>query len=155
MRDGWNVKLTRGGYRQRRESLSPHFDLPPSTNNSTRYPRRRNMKTRIFTSLIFLACAVFLTACPQQTSINRINGDPARYRGKEVLLVGTVTNSFGALGQGAYELSDETGKIWVLTQRGAPSRGARVGAVGRYINGAVWAGRNYGSALQETDRKVR
>jgi hypothetical protein len=113
------------------------------------------MKTRIFASLIFLACAVFLTACPQQTSINQVNGDPARYRGKEILIVGTVTRSFGALGQGAYELSDETGKIWVLTRRGAPTKGARVGAVGRYINGAVWNGRNYGSALQETDRKVR
>src|SRR5215813_10599857 len=117
--------------------------------------RSRKMKTRIFASLIFLACAVFLTACPQQTSINQINGDPARYRGKEILIVGTVTRSFGALGQGAYELSDETGKIWVLTRRGAPTRGARVGAVGKYINGVVWGGRNFGSALQETDRKVR
>src|SRR5215467_6728460 len=82
------------------------------------------MKTRIFASLIFLACAV-LTACPQQTSINQVNGNPARYRGKDVLIVGTVINSFGALGTGAYELSDETGKIWVLTERGAPSKGAR------------------------------
>jgi len=113
------------------------------------------MKTRILTSLIFLACAVLLTACPQQTTINQLNGDPARYRGKEVLLVGTVTNSFGALGQGGYELSDETGKIWVVTQRGVPTKGARVGAVGKYINGVTWGGRNFGSALRETDRKVR
>jgi hypothetical protein len=113
------------------------------------------MKIRISASLIFLACAVFLTGCPQQTTINQLNGNPARYRGKEVLVVGAVTNSFGALGQGAYELSDETGKIWVLTQRGAPAKGARVGAVGQYINGVVWGGRNFGSALRETDRKVR
>src|SRR5262245_26875912 len=113
------------------------------------------MKTRIFASLIFLACVVFLTACPRQTRINQVNGDPARYRGKEILIVGTVTNSFGAVGQGAYELSDETGKIWVLTQRGTPTKGARVGAVGKYNNGAVVAGANYGSALEETDRKVR
>jgi len=113
------------------------------------------MKTRIFTSLIFLAYAVFLTACPQQTSINQVNGNPARYRGKEILLVGTVTNSYGALGSGAYELSDDTGKIWVLTERGAPAKGARVGAVGKYINGVVWGGRNFGSALQETDRRVQ
>jgi hypothetical protein len=113
------------------------------------------MKTRIFASLIFLVCTVFLTACPQQTSINHINGDPARYRGKEILIVGTVTNSFGALGPGAYELSDDTGKIWVLTERGVPTKGARVGAIGKYINGVVWGGRNYGSALRETDRKVQ
>ncbi len=113
------------------------------------------MKTRVLVSLMFLTCVVFLTACPKQTTINQLNGDPARYRGKEVVLVGTVTNSFGALGQGAYELSDETGKIWVVTQRGVPSKGARVGAVGKYMNGVNWGGRSFGSALQETDRKVK
>lgn len=113
------------------------------------------MKLRIFTSILIIASSLLFTACPKQTTINQINGDPARYRGKEILIVGTVTNSFGALGQGAYELSDETGKIWVITQRGVPSKGARVGAVGRYINGVTFSGRNLGSALEETDRKVR
>jgi hypothetical protein len=113
------------------------------------------MKTRFFTTLFLLATVLFLMGCPRQTTINQLNGDPARYRNKEVLIVGTVTNSFGAAGFGAYELSDETGKIWVLTKRGAPSNGARVGAVGRYVQGINWSGRNYGSAIEETDRKVR
>lgn len=113
------------------------------------------MKTRFFAALILLAATLLLMGCPSQTTINRLNGDPARYRGKEVLIIGTVTNSFGAVGFGAYELSDETGKIWVLTQRGAPSKGARVGAVGRYVQGINWSGRNYGSAIEETDRKVK
>jgi hypothetical protein len=113
------------------------------------------MKTRFLASLFLLASALFLMGCPSQTTVNKVNGDPARYRNKEVLIVGTVTNSFGAAGFGAYELDDETGKIWVLTKRGAPSKGARVGAVGRYVQGLNWGGRNYGSALEETDRKVR
>jgi hypothetical protein len=113
------------------------------------------MKTRRLASLVLLATVAFFTGCPRQTTINQLNGDPARFRNKEVLVVGQVTNSFGALGQGAYELDDETGKIWVVTQRGVPSKGARVGAVGKYINGVTWAGRTFGSALQETDRKVR
>jgi len=113
------------------------------------------MKTRFFASLVLLAAVLFLMGCPRQTTINQLNGDPARYRNKEVLIVGTVTNSLGAVGFGAYELSDETGKIWVLTRRGAPSNGARVGAVGRYVQGINWSGRNYGSAIEETDRKVR
>ncbi|HKX27108.1 MAG TPA: hypothetical protein VJ302_05380 [Blastocatellia bacterium] len=113
------------------------------------------MKYRIFASTLIVAASLFFIACPQQTTINQINGDPARYRGKEVLIVGTVTNSFGALGQGAYELNDETGKIWVITQRGVPSKGARVGAVGKYINGVTFSGRTLGSALEETNRKVR
>ncbi|HKR58613.1 MAG TPA: hypothetical protein VJS64_02680 [Pyrinomonadaceae bacterium] len=113
------------------------------------------MRTRIFASLLLLASVTFFTGCPEQTTINRLNSDPARYRGKEVVVIGQVTNSFGALGQGAYELSDETGKIWVVTQRGVPSRGARVGAVGKYIHGVTWGGRNFGSALEETDRRLR
>jgi hypothetical protein len=113
------------------------------------------MKTRIFASTLLLASVVLFTGCPQQTTINRLNGDPERFRNKEVLIVGEVTNSFGALGRGAYEISDETGKIWVVTERSVPSKGARVGAVGRYIQGVNWAGRNFGSAIRETDRKVR
>ncbi len=113
------------------------------------------MKTRIFASLILIAATLFLTGCPEQTTIARINADPARYRDKKVLIIGNVTNSFGALGQGAYELSDETGKVWVITQRGVPSKGSRVGAVGKYMHGVTCAGRNLGSALEETDRKVR
>jgi len=113
------------------------------------------MKIRIFASFLLLTSTLLFTGCPEQTTINKLNGDPFRYRGKEVLVVGSVTNSFGALGQGAYELQDETGKIWVITQRGVPTKGTRLGAVGKYINGVNWAGRNFGSALQETDRKVR
>ncbi len=113
------------------------------------------MRIRILASFLLLASIAFFTACPEQTTINQLNGDPARYRNKEILVVGTVTTSFGALGQGVYELKDETGKIYVITQRGVPSKGARVGAVGKYIHGVNWGGRNLGSALQETDRKVR
>lgn len=113
------------------------------------------MRTRLFASLFLFGAALFLMGCPSQTTVGKLNGDPARYRGKEVLVVGTVTNSYGAAGFGAYELDDETGKIWVLTRRGTPSKGARVGAVGRYMQGVNWSGRNYGSAIEETDRKVR
>ena len=113
------------------------------------------MRKRIFALATFLACTILLTACPNQTSIGKLQNDPARYRDKEVVIVGRVVNSFGALGYGAYEIDDETGRIWVLTERGAPEKGARVGAVGRFINGVTWGGRKYGNALQETDRRFR
>ncbi len=113
------------------------------------------MKNRIFALVLLLAFAALFAACEEKTTVNKLNGDPARYRGKEVLVVGTVTNSFGALGQGAYELDDETGKIWVITQRGVPAKGARVGAIGKFIEGVKFSGRTFGSALQETDRKVK
>lgn len=113
------------------------------------------MRTRILALTAFLACTIFLTACPQQTTIGKLQNDPARYRNKEVALVGNVTNSFGALGYGAYELDDETGRVWVLTERGVPAKGARIGTVGKFVNGVTWGGRKFGSAFQETDRRVR
>jgi hypothetical protein len=102
-----------------------------------------------------LTFAVMLTACPNETTIGRLTADPARYRHQEVALTGQVTNSFGLLGQGGYELSDETGRIWVITTRGVPSKGARVQTVGKVVHGFTWSGRNLGTVLEETGRRVK
>ncbi len=99
-----------------------------------------------------LAGLLLLTACPSQTTISKINADPGRYRNKEVGVVGVVRDSYGVLGNGAYELDDGTGRLWVVTRRGVPSRGARVGAKGRVYTGFNFGGRNFGTVLEETDR---
>jgi hypothetical protein len=104
---------------------------------------------------VILAAVLLLTACPSQTTISKINADPARYRNKEVGIVGTVRDSYGALGQGAYEIDDGTGRIWVVTQRGVPSRGARVGAKGHIHTGFNFGGRNYGTVMEETGRSSK
>lgn len=104
---------------------------------------------------LLLASVVLLTACPNRESIGKINADPGRYRDKEVAVVGTVSNSYGALNQGFYEIDDGSGKIWVVTKRGVPSRGAQVGAKGRVYNGINFNGRNFGTVLEETDRRSR
>ena len=85
--------------------------------------------------LVLLTGTLLLTACPSQTNIAKIS-DPNRYRGKEVGIAGRVTDSYGVMGTGAYEIDDGTGKIWVATKRGVPSRGSRVGAKG-YITAAL------------------
>jgi starvation-inducible outer membrane lipoprotein len=112
------------------------------------------MKKLASASLI-LAAVLLLTGCPSETTISKINADPARYRNKEVAIVGTVRDSYGALGQGAYEIDDGTGRLWVVTRRGIPSRGARVGAKGHIYTGFNFGGRNYGTVLEETDRRVK
>jgi hypothetical protein len=104
---------------------------------------------------LLLAAVVLLTACPSQTTISKINADPGRYRNKEVAIVGTVRDSYGVLGNGAYEIDDGTGRLWVVTRRGVPSRGARVGAKGRIHTGLNFGGRNYGTVLEENDRRAR
>ncbi|HVQ39346.1 MAG TPA: hypothetical protein VMS31_17535 [Pyrinomonadaceae bacterium] len=105
-------------------------------------------------ALILTAVCLF-TACPSQTTISKINADPSRYRDKEVAIVGTVRDSYGVLGNGAYEIDDGTGRIWVVTRRGVPSRGARVGAKGRVHTGFSFGGRNYGTVLEESDRATK
>jgi hypothetical protein len=102
-----------------------------------------------------LAGTLFLTACPSQTNIGKINSDPGRYRNKEVGIVGRVTDSYGVLGNGAYEIDDGTGKVWVVTRRGIPSRGSRVGAKGYVHTGFSFAGRSFGTVVEETDRSSR
>src|SRR5438132_11090680 len=102
-----------------------------------------------------LTGVLLLTACPSQTTISRINADPAHYRNKEVGIVGRVTDSYGVLGNGAYEIDDGTGRLWVVTTRGVPSRGSQVGAKGRVYTGFSFGGRSYGTVLQETDRRTR
>ena len=106
-------------------------------------------------SSLLLIGALLFTACPQQETISRINADPGRYRNKEVSIVGTVSDSYGVLGNGAYEVNDGTGKIWVVTTRGVPSRGSRVGAKGKVYTGFNFGGRSFGTVLQETDRRVK
>src|SRR5438105_11317200 len=95
-----------------------------------------------FLSVIF-AGVLALTACPSRTTISRINQNPSRYHDKEVGLVGTVTDSYGVMGNGIYELDDGTGRIWVMTTRGVPSKGTRIGASGHVHTGVSFGGRNY------------
>jgi hypothetical protein len=102
-----------------------------------------------------IAATVLLTACPSETTISKINGDPARYREKEVVVVGRVTDSYGVMGTGAYELDDGTGRIWVAATRGVPARGSRVGVKGEVHTGLTVSGRNFGTIIEETDRRVK
>ena len=105
--------------------------------------------------LVLLTGTLLLTACPSQTNIAKINRDPDHYRNKEVGIAGRVTDSYGVMGAGAYEIDDGTGKIWVATKRGVPSRGAQVGMKGYLRNGFNFNGRNYGTVIEETDRRTR
>ncbi len=114
-----------------------------------------NLMKKLGGASLLLAALVLFTACPSQTTISKINADPSRYRNKEVAIVGTVRDSYGVLGNGAYEIDDGTGRLWVATKRGVPSRGARVGAKGRIYTGFSFGGRNFGTVLEETDRRSK
>ena len=113
------------------------------------------MTTRFKNLLTFaLALALLLlTGCPQGTTVRDIQNDPGRFRDREVTITGRAVTAFGAAGEGAYELDDGTGRIWVLASRGGvPSEGARVRVTGRVSSGVTFAGRNFGTVIRETER---
>jgi hypothetical protein len=114
-----------------------------------------HLMKRLGAGTLVLVAVLLLTACPKQETISKINADPGRYRDKQVGIAGTVTDSYGILGNGAYEIDDGTGRLWVVTRRGVPSRGSRVGAKGRIYTGFNWGGRSFGTVLEETDRRVQ
>src|SRR2546430_2663888 len=104
--------------------------------------------------MLLAVATLFLTACPTRTSIEKINRDPGRYAGKEVTIAGRVSNSFGALGTGVFELQDETGRMWVFSERyGVPGRDARLAVTGRVQQGFTFGGRNFALVLRETERR--
>ena len=102
-----------------------------------------------------VAGTLLLSACPSETTISKINSDPGRYRDKEVVVVGRVTDSYGVMGTGAYEIDDGTGRIWVAATRGVPARGSRVGVKGRVHSGLTISGRNFGTIIEESDRRSK
>jgi hypothetical protein len=114
----------------------------------------RSHRQLFFLTLILFG-ALFTAAC-EETTISKINADPSRYREKEVGIKGRVTDSYGVLNQGFYEIDDGTGRIWVIARRrGVPSKGSEIGVKGRVFNGLSFGGRTFGTVLEESGRKVR
>ena len=67
------------------------------------------------------------------TSIQTLLDDPSQYDHKQVRIAGEVTRSIGMLGYGAYEISDGTGTLPVVSnENGAPREGAQVGVEGEF-----------------------
>jgi hypothetical protein len=103
---------------------------------------------------VLLVFALSGTALAKKT-INQIKADPSRYHDKKISIVGTVTDSYGVLGNGAYEIDDGTGRMWVIADRAVPAKGARVEAKGRVMTGFVYRGDNMGTVLRESGRKAK
>ncbi|MCU1273583.1 MAG: nucleic acid binding, OB-fold, tRNA/helicase-type [Bryobacterales bacterium] len=97
---------------------------------------------------------LLLSSCAS-TRIGRINADPSRYQNRVVHVEGRVTNSFGALGTGGYQLDDGSGRIYVISNRGVPSRGSKVAVSGRVMSGVTVMGQSFGTTIEEHGHRVR
>lgn len=89
--------------------------------------------TQKLAGLVLLA-ATLSSACATRT-INHVLADPGRYRNKTVKLQGSVVDSYSLLNNGAYQIDDSTGRLWIVSNVGVPRRGARVTVRGRVQEG--------------------
>ena len=107
---------------------------------------------RTFASL----CLLLLVACPGATPIRRLLDDPSHYEGKTVRIAGTVKESVGALGYGAYQVDDGTGTLTVILEGGGgtPRTGAKVGVEGTFRS-AFTLGSKSVAALLEKQHKTQ
>ena len=83
---------------------------------------------------LVLVLALMAADCAA-TSINQVLADPGKYRNDTVTVRGTVTESASVLGKGAYRIADGDQGLWVITNGGAPRKGARVNVTGRVQEG--------------------
>ncbi|MSS71456.1 MAG: hypothetical protein EXS64_08195 [Candidatus Latescibacteria bacterium] len=92
----------------------------------------------LFAATLFLAC--------EKATIQQILSDPQRYADQEVGVEANVIQSYSVLGRGAYQIQDDTGKIWVVSDKGTPRKGARV-----IVKGKVREGFDLGSIVKLPD----
>jgi hypothetical protein len=101
-----------------------------------------------------LGLALVLRACGGTVPIQTLLDDPPRYDGKTVRIAGEVKGSMGALGYGAYRVSDGTGTLPVVSEGGgAPRDGTRIGVEGTFRS-AFTLGTETAAVLVEKRRYI-
>lgn len=114
----------------------------------------KSIQNRVLCVLLLSFAGLLLVGCPRRESIAKINQDPGRFSGKEISIAGRVTDSFGAMGSGVFQIDDDTGTMWVFSERfGVPASGAKLAVVGRIEQGFAFGGRNFAIILRETERR--
>ena len=93
-----------------------------------------------FVGVAILAGSALVSAACASMTINQVLADPSRYRNREVQLSGAVVDSYSLADRGAYRIDDNTGQLWVVSDKGTPRKGARV-----TVKGTIREGFNLGS----------
>ena len=93
-----------------------------------------------FVGIAILAGSALVSAACASMTINQVLADPSRYRNRGVQLSGAVVDSYSLANQGVYRIDDNTGQLWVVSNKGTPRKGARV-----TVKGTIREGFNLGS----------
>ena len=118
-----------------------------------------NYITKVFLSGLVVVIGLLAGGCPDRTSIRDIEANPSKYQNKEVVVAGTVRDSYGVnipgtkIRGGAYKIDDGTGSIWIVTENAVPTKGTQIGVKGIIGTGVNYNGKNYGLGIYEKDRR--
>ena len=114
----------------------------------------KRFRTTLFSVSAIIVGMLLLAGCPPRESIAKINRDPGRYAGREITIAGRVTDAYGAVGTGVFQIDDGTGTMWVFSDHyGIPGAGAKLAVTGRVQQGFAFAGHNFATVLHETERR--
>jgi hypothetical protein len=112
------------------------------------------IRSKVLSLTLLGVASLLLAGCPPRESIAKINQDPGRFAGKEISIAGRVTDSFGALGTGVFQIDDGTGTMWVFSKNyGVPGNGAKLAVTGMVEQGFAFGGHNFATILRETARR--
>ena len=109
----------------------------------------KDFARRVRAGLTLGMLLVGLNACSRTIRVRDLLDRPQEYDGKTVQVEGTVTQSAGVLGTGAFEIDDGTGRIFVIARgQGVPQQGAKTKAEGRFESVFSFLGRTIAAIVQ-------
>jgi hypothetical protein len=102
-------------------------------------------------SFILCTALFLLTGCAGVTPIGDLLANPSEYNGKSVKVKGEVTKSIGALVAGIYAVRDNTGELYVVTDKGAPPpEKTTVGVKGTFQSAITVGSKSYAGLKEES-----
>jgi hypothetical protein len=79
---------------------------------------------------VLLALLAF-SGCAAKATVQQVTADPGSYRGKTVVLTGTVDQPMAVAGYGVYRITNGDAHLWVQSTRGVPQAGSTARVTGR------------------------
>ena len=107
----------------------------------------------VFILSILLLTTVFASGCIPTDDIGDILAEPEQYEGKEVRIKGTVGDTIWLISEGAYQVGDGTGTIWVTTKEPPPQQGTTVTVKGSVEPAVTIGDTSLGTVVVESERK--
>jgi len=114
---------------------------------------RSKVLRSILTSILFVSL-IMVYGCAERASIGKIKSDPLQYENKQVTIRGTVGETlwFAVLTKGGYQLGDDSGTIWVITNRPPPQKGSIVTSKGTVSTAVKLGDTTLGTVINEEKR---